>query len=202
MRSRVTALLALLALLAVPAALADGDPASDYLLSQSTFLSPFDGHIPASSSNELIGLLASAQRQRFPLKVAVIVTRYDLGAVPILFDKPKIYAKFLAEEDYYYWRDELLVVMPNGYGLYKAKNLPAADTAAIAKLPAIHTTSGAALIAAAETAVRALASRRGITLSAASASSGSSSTTRDRLEIGGAVILAVALAFGFRLGWR
>ena len=32
--------------------------------------------------------------------------------------------------------DELLVVMPKGYGIYKAKNLPAGDKAVIAKLPA------------------------------------------------------------------
>ena len=31
--------------LAAPAALADGDPASDYLITQPTFLSPFDGKI-------------------------------------------------------------------------------------------------------------------------------------------------------------
>ena len=95
----------------------------------------------------------------------MIVTRYDLGAVPILFDKPQIYAKFLSEEDYYYWRDELLVVMPNGYGLYKAKNLPAADTAVIAQAAGDPHDNGAALVAAAEKAVRALAARRGITLS-------------------------------------
>ena len=202
MRCRLAAVLALVALAVVPAALADGDPASDYLLGQSTFLSPFDGHIPSSSTNELIALLASAKRQGLPLKVAVIVTRYDLGAVPILFDKAQIYAKFLSEEDYYYWRSELLVVMPNGYGLFKAKNLPAADKVVIAKLPAIHTANGAALVAAAEQAVRALAARRGITLSAVSASAGGSSTTPDRLEIGGAVLLAALLALGARLAWR
>ncbi|HUY72431.1 MAG TPA: hypothetical protein VMV08_09320 [Gaiellaceae bacterium] len=202
MRCRALAALLLVALAAAPAALADGDPASDYLLGQSTFLSPFDGHIPSSSSNELIALLASAKQQGFPLKVAVIVTAYDLGAVPILFDKPKLYAKFLGEEDYYYWRDELVVVMPNGYGIFKAKNLPVADRAVIAKLPAIHTSNGAALVAAAESAVRELAARRGITLSAVSASAGGSSTTRDRLEIGGAVLLAALLALGARVAWR
>jgi hypothetical protein len=202
MRSRLAVLAALAALAAVPVALGDGDPASDYLLGQSTFLSPFDGHIPTASSNELIGLLASAKKHGFALKVAVISTRYDLGAVPILFDKPQLYAKFLSEEDYYYWRDELLVVMPNGYGLYKAKNLPAADRVVIAKLPAIHTRNGAALVAAAETALRALAARRGVTLAAVSTSGGGGSATRDRLEIGGAVLLAALAGFGARLAWR
>ncbi len=202
MRSRLAALLVLVALALVPAALGDGDPASDYLLAQSTFLSPFDGHIPSASSNQLIALLASAKQHGLALKVAVIVTRYDLGAVPILFDKPQIYSKFLSEEDYYYWRDELLVVMPNGYGLYKAKNLPAEDKTVIAKLPAVHTADGPALVAAAETAVRALAARRGITLSDLSPSSGRSSATRDRLEIGGAVLIAALLGFGARVVWR
>jgi hypothetical protein len=202
MRCRLAALITLAALAAAPTALGDGDPASDYLLSQSTFLSTFDGHIPSTSANELIALLASAKNKGFPLKVAVIVTPYELGAVPILFRKPQTYAKFLSEEDYYYWRDELLVVMPNGYGLYKAKRLPAADTAVIAKLPTVDTRNGAALIAAAETAVRALAARRGITLSAVSPSRGGSSATQDRLEIGGAVVLLALLALGARVAWR
>ena len=88
-------------------------------------------------------MLASAKAKGFPIRLAVIVTPYDLGSVPILFDKPKIYAKFLGEEDYYYWKDELLVVMPNGYGIYKASDLPAADKAALAALPKLDTRSGA-----------------------------------------------------------
>ncbi len=138
--------LAALALaLAVPAALADGDPASDYLLSGPSFLSPYDGHIPAAEQAAINAMLASAKAKGFPIRLAVIVTPYDLGSVPILFDKPKIYAKFLGEEDYYYWKDELLVVMPNGYGIYKASDLPAADKAAIAALPKLDTRSGPAL---------------------------------------------------------
>ncbi|HEY4347290.1 MAG TPA: hypothetical protein VGM80_06840 [Gaiellaceae bacterium] len=206
MRCRAAPLLALLALAlaAVPAASADGDPASDWLLGQSAFTSPYDGHIPASSAKELTALLASAKEQGFPLKVAVITSRYDLGAVPILFGKPQTYAKFLAEEDYYYWRDELLVVMPSGYGLYKAKNLPAADKALIAKLPPIPKTApgnGAPLVAAAESAVKALAGRRGLTLSAASGSSGGSSTTSERLEIAGGAVAAILVALGVRFAW-
>ncbi len=144
---RVVAGLALILLAlgcAVPAALADGDPASDYLLSGSTFLS-FNNEIPAADAKQLTAMLASAKAQGFPLKLAVIATPYDLGSVPILFNKPQTYSKFLGEEDFYYWKDELLVVMPKGYGLYKAKNLPAADKAAIAALPAPTGKNGAAL---------------------------------------------------------
>ncbi len=124
MRLRVLVVAALVALVAVPAALADGDPASDFLLSQASFLSPYDGKISTSQQKRIEAMLQSAKEQGFPLKLAVIATRYDLGAVPILYRKPQTYAKFLAQEDYYFWKDELLVVMPNGYGLYKLKNLP------------------------------------------------------------------------------
>jgi hypothetical protein len=183
-------------------ALADGDPASDYLLSQSTFLSPFDAHVPVADSQALIAMLASAKAQGFPLKVAVIATSYDLGAVPILFHKPKTYAKFLAEEDYYYWRAELVVVMPNGYGVFKGKTLPAADAAAIDRLKPVGSANGAALVEAAEHAVRLLAARRGLTLSTSAPSKGSSSTGMERIEIGVGVLALVALAFGGRLFWR
>jgi hypothetical protein len=183
-------------------AFADGDPASDYLLSQSTFLSPFDAHVPAADSQALIAMLASAKAQGFPLKVAVIATSYDLGAVPILFHKPKTYAKFLAEEDYYYWRAELLVVMPNGYGVFKGKGVPAADAAAIGRLRPVGSANGAALVQAAERAVRTLAARRGLTLSTSSPSKHSSSTVAERIEIGAGVLVLVLLAFGGRLLWR
>jgi len=182
---------------------ADGDPASDYLLSQSTFLSPFDAHVPAAESQALIAMVASAKAQGFPLKVAVIATSYDLGAVPILFRKPQTYAKFLAEEDYYYWRAELLVVMPNGYGIFKRKALPAADAAVIRRLRPVNSANGTALVQAAERAVRALAARRGLTLSTnAPSSHHSSSTNAERIEIGAGVIVLGLLAFGGRFLWR
>jgi len=186
---------------AVPA-LADGDPASDYLLAQSTFLSPYDGHIPAAEANRLVAMLKSAKEQGFPLKLAVIVTRYDLGAVPILFRRPQTYAKFLAEEDYYYWRDELLVVMPNGYGLYKTKNLPVADKAVIAKLPAVSSTSGAELATAAERALTALAARRGLTLATSSSKPQGSSVWVERGEIIGGAVLVCFAVIGGRILWR
>jgi hypothetical protein len=188
--------------LAVPAALADGDPASDYLLSGPSFLSPYDGHIPAAEQATINAMLASAKAKGFPIRLALIVTPYDLGSVPILFDKPKIYAKFLGEEDYYYWKDELLVVMPNGYGIYKASDLPAADKAALAALPKLDTRSGPALALAAETALRALAAKHNITLSASGAGSGGSSTWTDRAEIAGGALVLCLLGFAGWALWR
>ncbi len=181
--------------LLAPVALADGDPASDYLLSQSSFLSPYDGKIPVSQQKRIEAMLLSAKEQGFPLKLAVIATRYDLGAVPILYRKPQTYAKFLAQEDFYFWKDELLVVMPNGYGLYKLKGLPPADKAVIAKLPKLDTTDGPTLAAAAERAVTALAARRGLTLATGSASGGTSVWV-ERGEIAGGALLICALGAG------
>jgi hypothetical protein len=200
---RVCLLAVVVAALAVlaPAALADGDPASDFLLSQSSFLSPYDGKIPASQQERIEAMLQSAKKQGFPLKLALIVTRYDLGAVPILYRKPQTYAKFLAQEDFYFWKDELLVVMPNGYGLYKLKGLPPADKALIAKLPKLDTTDGPALATAAERAITALAARRGLTLATGTGSNGTSVWV-ERGEIAGGALVICALSAGGIFLWR
>ena len=185
-----------------PAALADGDPASDFLLSQSSFLSPYDGKIPTAQQKRIEAMLQSAKAQGFPLKLAVISTRYDLGAVPILYKKPQTYAKFLAEEDYFIWKNELLVVMPNGYGIYRAKGTPPADTVVIAKLPKVNTTDGTQLVQAAQQAVAALARQRGITLSTSGGSSGGTSVWVERGEIAAGVVVLGLLALGGRWVWR
>ena len=200
---RVCPLVAALVALAflAPAALADGDPASDFLLSQASFLSPYDGKIPAAQQKRIEAMLQSAKAQGFPLKLAVIATRYDLGAVPILYKKPQTYAKFLAQEDYYFWKDELLVVMPNGYGLYKLKHLPREDKAVLAKLPKLNTTNGPALADAAERAITALAVRRGLTLSTGSGSGGTS-VWLERGEIAGGAVVICLLAAGGVFLWR
>jgi hypothetical protein len=194
------ALAVIAAALLVQSALADGDPASDYLISQQVFL-PFNAKVSTKAAGELTGLLADSKQKGFPLKVAVIASRYDLGAVPSLFGKPQSYASFLGQEDYYFFKDELLVVMPNGYGLYKHAGLPAADKAAIKALPAPGTAKGDQLVAAAVHAVRVLAARHGVTLSAPS-STGTSSRAGDRAKIAAGVLALCALAIGARLVLR
>ena len=190
------AIAVIVAALLVQSALADGDPASDYLISQQVFV-PFEG-VSTKTAGEITALLNDSEQKGFPLKVAVIGSRYDLGAVPSLFGKPQQYASFLGQEDYYFFKDELLVVMPNGYGLYKHAGVPAADKAAIKALPSPGTAQGDALVAAAEHAVRVLAARHGVTLSAASKGGGSSKTS-DRVEILSGVLALAALAIGARL---
>jgi hypothetical protein len=100
--------------------------------------------------------------------------------------------------------------MPNGYGIYKSTGLPAADVAAIKKLPFVPTTSGTSMVLAAETAVRALAQRHGISLSLAAAaaasrsssSSATSTTDTERLEILAAAAVALLALGGVRLARR
>jgi len=185
-----------IAIFVVHDALADGDPASDYLITQQLFVS-FKATFSDSNVTRLRALLDDSKRQGFPLKVAVIAGPYDLGSVPSLFGKPQQYASFLGQEDYYFFKDELLVVMPQGYGLHKPGGAPAGDRAAVAALPIPQTAVIGPLIAAAERAVVALAERRGLTLSAGSSSH--SNRWRDRLVIVAGVLVLGALAIVGRL---
>jgi hypothetical protein len=189
-----------IALFVVHDALADGDPASDYLITQQLFVS-FKAKFSDSNATRLRELLDDSKRKGFPLKVAVIAGRYDLGSVPSLFGKPQQYASFLGQEDYYFFKEELLVVMPQGYGLYKAiGGVPDGDRAAIARLPPPNTDEIGPLIAASERAVVTLAERRGLSLSAGSSSG--SSHWRDRFVIIAGVLVLCALAIIVRLVLR
>jgi hypothetical protein len=118
-------LAALLFLLAVPTALADGDPASDALLVRNVFL-PY----PAPSAQEAGTLsreVAIAYGRGYRVKVAVIGSELDLGAVPSLFGRPGDYAKFLGQELQQYYVGPLLIVMPAGYGIYDGGRTTAAE---------------------------------------------------------------------------
>ncbi len=182
---------------------ADGDPASDFLLSQSTFLSPFDGHVSSGAASGVVGMLMQAQKHGFALKVAVVVTPYDLGSVPILFGKPKTYAKFLGEEDFYYWKAELLVVMPDGYGIYRAAGVPPADLRLVDALRSPATSNGTALVLDAQRVVRSLAARHGITLALGSGGSTSSGDAWvERGEIAAVAVVVVLAGVGLRFARR
>lgn len=187
----------LAALLVVPAALADGDPASDYLISAPVFV-PIDKPVKKEQAAEFTALVLAAQKGGLQLKVAVIATKYDLGSIPILFGQPQRYSKFLGQELFYFAKHELLVVMPGGYGLYNHGHpVPAADAAAIAALPPANSTDGSTLVAAAMTAVRAIAQEHHVKLPAATpAKSKRTSSNRTRLELAGALWLVLAVIVG------
>jgi hypothetical protein len=124
---RLVACAVCIAALALPAAvLADGDPASDYLVVGDAYL-PYP---PPAARTQLYAALAAVQKANDKVKVAVIATPTDLGSIPSLFGHPADYAKFLGLEITFAYTGALLVVMPAGYGFYDDGNpTPAADAA-------------------------------------------------------------------------
>lgn len=120
------------ALLCGGLARADGDPASDTLVFTNAFL---PAHAPSkTNADALRAQIAAAYSAGYRVKVAVVAARYDLGAIPSLFDKPATYARFLGEELAGIYVGPLLIVMPNGYGIYDGGRSTAAETAVLAAL--------------------------------------------------------------------
>ena len=169
--------LALVALALVPAtSLADGDPASDVLLGENVFY-PYAPPVSQSAQKALDAETAAAKELQFPLKVALIASPVDLGAVSDLFGKPQKYADFLDQEISGQGKQPLLVVMAAGYG---AQGVSSAARRALASLPKPGRTSND-LASAAVTGVARLASASGYPLktspTSSSGSGGSSSAT-------------------------
>jgi hypothetical protein len=132
------ALAALCTCLASPApSMADGDPPSDVLLYQEWYL-PFRSP-SASAKASVTAVVAGANQVGYPIRVAIIQSRTDLGSIPQLFGKPQTYASFLAQELAFGYRKRVLVVMPAGYGfspgLVKATGAQADSGTGYAPLP-------------------------------------------------------------------
>lgn len=194
------ALLLAAVLLAVVAATAraDGDPASDYLLGTKVFI-PFDLKVSKEKQAELTRVVQDANASGYTIRVAVIGSLYDMGAVTSLWRKPRPYAKFLGAELQFVYKNRLLVVMPQGFGFNRPNHSPAKEYAI---LDAIHIPPGSVgLVDAAQTAVQKLAAAAGVQI-VSHGSSGSSNTTRDRIVIilgaVGAVLVAVLLRLALR----
>jgi hypothetical protein len=201
MRSRAGWLLLCLATLVacLPAAPAnaDGDPASDFLLFAPVFV-PFNR--PSQPQLDRLKATVDAAKQGgYTIRVALIGSRQDLGAVPDLFGRPSTYARFLGSELVGSYRGRLLVVMPQGYGFsIKGK----ADESGAKPLVGLAPPAGPSsddLTAAATAAVRVLALGSGvqvpvIPLKPAVTPGGSSSVGRWLLVGGvGAIIVAVVV---------
>jgi hypothetical protein len=119
---RMSVLALIAAALACPCAFGDGDPASDFLVSEDVYLPVVPLGSKAAVSTGLADKLAEAVREAAregdPIKVALIAGRYDLGSIPSLWRRPRAYARFLGAELAYVYRGTLLIAMPNGFGLY------------------------------------------------------------------------------------
>ena len=188
---RRAALLVALAvgLLAVPAAQANGDPASDVLITQQVFL-PVEAPISKSASDGLTKTVAAANTRGFRIRVAVIAFTGDLGTAISLWGHPQDYAKFLGSELAFAYSNRLLVAMPAGFGFYRGRKPTAKEQRVLAKLRSGKTPT--ALTESATQAVRALAAKQGIVLPTFSSGG---SPWRDRAIIAAAVLLALLVLF-------
>jgi hypothetical protein len=187
---------ALLALLALPtAARADGDPASDYLITQRVFL-PYDTKIPKADQERLQGIVLAAAQKGFPIRVALIASPYDLGSVTVIWREPQRYARFLGVELSFIHKTPLLTVMPNGLGFYWSGHDPSRATAVLTKIPVPHENGG--LARAGIVAVKKLAAAYGVKVEApakvAASPPASHQNRDDRLEI--IAIVAALLVIG------
>lgn len=189
---------------AVPgAARADGDPASDVLVSENAFV-PWDAAATVGEQARLQAVLAAAARRGYPIRVALIASSSDLGSVTALWHQPQNYAEFLGQELSLAVHTRVLVVMPNGFGLYAAGGQRPSEHAALAGTgPAA---SPPRLATVAVTAVRNLAAATGHALPAAAlastANTGRSPASAETVSwiafAAGAVLIALAWAASLR----
>jgi hypothetical protein len=195
----------IVALLLAPLARADGDPASDWLLTRPAFFPP-DAGISSADQKALTQLLLSAKAQGYTLRIAPISSQYDMGSVTVLWRRPTDYAPFLSQELRFLYKGRVLVVMPNGFAIARNGKRDAPEQTIVAKLPVPKPFQGAPLAAATETAVRKLAAGAGIVLPRTSilTSSGGNSQTRDRVLIGvgalGLLLVAAGVSYWRRRG--
>src|SRR5262249_41269504 len=130
-----------------------------------------------ASTSELTSTLKTARRKGFPIRVAMIAHDYDLGSAGLLYKKPQTYSKFLAQELAQFNAEWVLIVMPNGYGIYHCvakqrdgykdpceSGRPATvDEQLLATLPPVEK-SGADYAAASNAAVQKVAELHGVKL--------------------------------------
>jgi hypothetical protein len=187
---RRVALVALAAaLVAVPPAQANGDPASDVLITQQVFI-PFEAPISSSAKDELIKTVAAANERGYKIRVAVIAFTGDLGTAVSLWRHPQSYSKFLGSELAFVYRNRLLISMPSGFGFYHGRKPVAKETAVLARIPPGKTPT--ALTESTTQAVRALAAADGVVLPKISTGS---SAWRDRTIIAGVGLLVLLVLF-------
>jgi hypothetical protein len=200
MRAAIVTLLVGAALVsaAVPSARADGDPASDYLLTQKVFF-PFDVKVSKTKQEQLLALVDEANRKGFTVRVAVVGSSYDLGSITGLWQKPQTYARFLGAELRYVYKNRLLVVMPNGFGFNLPGQTGVPERAVLAKLKVKPGANG--IVDSSLAAVQALAKADGVTLTGTT-SAEPSTANHDRLVIVIAALAALAVAVVLRLVLR
>jgi hypothetical protein len=187
---RVLAAVMLVLAFAAVAAHADGDPASDVLLRDNVFY-PYNDGVSPGLQKTLDDETVAAGHAHFPIKVALIQSPMDLGAIPSMFGRPQTYADFLEQEIAAGSKRPLLVVMPMGYGIQGIGTSLSSWSSSVAEsLARPSGTRSDDLARAAIAAVQVLAAKAGHRIDPAGSSSPVASG-RQSLTLG-----VAALAFG------
>ena len=195
MRALLVLLLAAAALsAAAPAALGDADPPSDVLLLQSVYY-PYQPPVSDRLRRTLDRLVAQSQKAGYPVKVAMVESAVDLGAIPQLFGKPAEYAPFLGREIAFKTKAPLLVIEPAGIA---TNNVTAKAQQAIQPIKIDNSKQSDGLVAAAIEAVAKMATASGHPVAAVPVPAGgggkNGSGGTSPLIVFGAPVLLVALA--------
>jgi hypothetical protein len=200
MRRALVVPLLLVACVLAGTARADGDPASDYLYGLKVFL-PFDVKVPKERQRQFASFVETTNRSGYAIRVAVIGSSYDLGSVTSLWRQPRTYARFLGAELQFVYAKRLLIVMPNGFGMYWKGHSVDREYAVLSKIPIEKGAAG--LVDAAQTAVSRLAAASGVKVKkTAPASVPDSGGGHSRAVIILAAVGAVTVAVLARLALR
>ena len=180
---------AVIAVLAAPVARANGDPASDVLITQQVFIGP-EVPLSASVAEELQKTVAAANQRGFTIRVALIAFTGDLGTAVSLWGHPQNYAQFLGSELAFAYTKRLLIAMPYGFGFDRGTKPVAKERHVLARVQVGETPDQLARSTTA--AVRALAAADGVALPKYSSGS---NAWRDRLIIAAAGVLVLLIIF-------
>jgi hypothetical protein len=184
----VIVIVAALAVLVVPPARADGDPASDILFGDNVFLS-LTSPQANPKGRELERLTTAAAKSGLILKVAVITAPTDLGAIPQLYGHPAKYAKFLRMElTWGGFKGTLIVVMKGGVAAVGPR-----AAAARGQLSKLNVPPHADLNQLADIAIRAV--HVVAAANHASLAQAPNNQTRDRVIIGAGLLAFIAVVF-------
>ena len=195
MRALLAVLLGVAALAAAaPAALADADPPSDVLLLQDVYY-PYQPPVSDKLRRTLDKVVLGSKKAGYPVKVAMVESAVDLGAIPQLFGRPAEYAPFLGREIAFKSKNPLLVIMPAGIA---TNNVSAKAQQAIQGIKIDTSKQSDGLVAAAIEAIPKMATASGHPVAAVPVPSGGdgkkSGGGTSPLIVFGAPVLLVALA--------
>ena len=179
----------------IPAAQANGDPASDDLITMQVSIPP-EAPISVSAEQELLKTVAAANERGYKIRVAVIPFSNDLGTADSLWRHPQSYSKFLGSELTFVYRNRLLISMPSGYGFSRGRKPTAKEQRVLARVPVGKTPT--ALTRSTTQAVRRLAAADGVTLPTFS-SGGTAWLDRAIIAATGLLVLLIVLVPARRL---